>query len=132
MFSIFAKTIIGHDMLIVLPIKAVLFVFSSVMVSFCLFVCKAVNLKRVTRSAKSQQINPRFLIFNMIQYMYGFYESLACIRITRPCNPDPLKLHFYIGKLGLQGYIYIYTLFSYFCSKTYTLLYRVYSLEPLE
>ena len=37
--------------------------------------------------------------------------------ITKTClyNFDPLKPHFYIGKLGFTG---VYIIFSYFCSKT--------------
>ena len=34
---------------------------------------------------------------------------------TCPCNVYPLEPHFYIAKLGMQGYTYC----SYFCSKTY-------------
>ena len=37
------------------------------------------------------------------------------IMLTSPCNVYPLTPHFYIAKLGCTRY----TLFSYFCSKTY-------------
>ena len=46
----------------------------------------------------------------------GHYLNDSC-----PCNVLPLKPHFYIAKLGMQGYTY----FSYFCS-----IDCWYSLEP--
>ena len=48
--------------------------------------------------------------------LYGAVPMMSSrgIRITCPCVLYPLTPHFYILKLGLQGY----TLFSYFCSKT--------------
>ena len=49
-----------------------------------------------------------------LNYMTKKSENfLPFIRITCPCNVYPLTSHFYIVKLGLQGY----TIFSYFCSK---------------
>ena len=43
---------------------------------------------------------------------------LEDIRITCPCVLYPRTPHFYIVKLGFTG-VELYTLFFYFCSKTY-------------